>query len=92
MNALENFTNKTHDVLLTSLLKHFALIKVKFYHKPTGTGHHLMGFTMKYLNFKRLVYYKLEKRKYMYHILVFINVIVFQNVCLLWLIKTKETN
>ena len=58
MNALDNSTNKTHDVLLTSLLKLFALFKVKFYYKPTGTGHHLIGLTIKCFNFKQLVYYK----------------------------------
>ena len=47
MHALDNPTNKTNDVLLTSLFKAFALFMVKFDCKQTGTGQHLVGLAAK---------------------------------------------
>ena len=91
MNLLENSTNNPNEVILTSLLKVFALLLVNFDYKQTGTGQHLVGLATKRVNYKQEGFFKIENRNYKDHILVFIKYIVFQHVGILWCIQTKET-
>ena len=78
-------------MLLTSLLKVFCLFMVKFYYKQIGTYHDMFGFSIKCVNFKQVVYCKMEHGNNKDYILVFIRSILSQHVGITCLIETKWT-
>ena len=80
MHALEKYTKNQSELLLTSLLKLFAIFMVKFYHKQTGAGPYLLGLSMKCVNWKPNIYWKMEKIHNKDSSPVFITAIIFHHV------------
>ena len=92
MNAFQNCTNRTNEVILTLLLKLFALFMVEFDHKQTGSDHKLLSFVINCANIKHMIYCKMDRINNKYHIIVVIKDNIYYNVGIYWLIHTKETN
>ena len=57
----------------------FDFLMVEFYYEQTGSYHKLLVVVVNCLNFKQIVYLKIDNRNKNYHIIVFIKDIIFHN-------------
>ena len=67
-------------MLSPSLLKLFDLFMIKFHYKQTEKYHKILGFEIQCVNYKQIVYCKMDNINDNNHIIVFIISTFFYNV------------